>query len=60
MSVVSRFMHDPRKTHLQVVKKILQYLKKSLGRGLLFKRSEKIRMEVYPDVDYPGSIYSCF
>ena len=56
MSVVSKFMHDPRERHLQAVNKILQYLKKSPGRGLLFKRNEKLIMEVYIDVDYEGSI----
>ena len=49
-------MHDPRERHLQAVNKILQYLKKSPGRGLLFKRNEKLIMEVYIDVDYEGSI----
>jgi len=56
VSVVSQFMHDPRERHLQVVNKILQYLKKSPGRGLLFKRNEKLIMEVYTDADYEESI----
>ncbi|RDX97470.1 putative mitochondrial protein, partial [Mucuna pruriens] len=34
VSVVSQFMHDPRERHLQVVERILQYLKASLGKGL--------------------------
>jgi len=56
VSVVSQFMHDPRERHLQAVNKILQYLKKSPRRGLLFKRNEKLIMEVYTDADYAGSI----
>jgi len=48
-------MHDPRDRHLQIVNKILQYLKTSPGRELLFKWNEKLRMEVYTDADYAGS-----
>jgi len=56
VSVVSQFMHDPRERHLQAINKILEYLKKSPRRGLLFKRNEKLIMEVYTDADYVGSI----
>jgi len=44
VSVVSQFMHDPRERHIQAMNRILQYLKTSTGRGLLFKRNEKLRM----------------
>lgn len=56
VSVVSQFMHDPQDRHLQAVDRILQYLKVSPGRGLLFKKSEHLSMEVYTDADYAGSI----
>ena len=52
VSVVSQFMHDPRERHLQAVDKIIQYLKASLGKGLLFKKGENLSMKVYTDVDY--------
>ena len=38
VSVVSQFMHDPREMHLHTVTSILQYLKGSPGKGILFKR----------------------
>jgi len=47
VTVVSQFMHDPRNRHLQAINKVLQYLKTSPGRELLFKRNEKLKMEVY-------------
>ena len=56
MSVVSQFMHDPKERHLQAINKILQYLKTSPGRGLLFKRNEKLKVEVYTDANYAGSV----
>ena len=56
MSVVSQFMYDPKERHLQAVNKILQYLKTSPKRGLLFQRNEKLKMEVYTDADYARSV----
>jgi len=49
-------MHDPRERHLQVVNIIIQYLKTSPGKGLLFKKGEKLSMKVYTDVNYARSI----
>jgi len=49
-------MHDPRERHLQAVNRIIQYLKASPGKGLLFKKGENLSMKIYTDVDYAGSI----
>lgn len=38
VSVVSRYMHDPRSGHMDAVYRILRYLKGSLGKGLWFKK----------------------
>ncbi|KAL5823155.1 hypothetical protein ACOSQ4_021055 [Xanthoceras sorbifolium] len=38
VSVVSQFMHNPKETHLKAVNRILQYLKGSPGKGILFRR----------------------
>ena len=56
VSVVSQFMHDPRVRHLQAVDRVLQYLKATPGRGLLFKRGGSLTMEAYTDADYAGSV----
>nr|KYP45843.1 hypothetical protein KK1_032597 [Cajanus cajan] len=49
-------MHEPRERHMQAVYKILQYLKSSLGKRLLFKREDTLTMKIYTDADYVGSI----
>jgi len=36
--------------------KILQYLKTSTRRGLLFKKNERLEMEVYIDPNYAGPV----
>ena len=37
VSVISQFMHNPKEVHMQVANQVLQYLKRSLGNGILFK-----------------------
>lgn len=37
INVVSQFMHCPSEDHLDVVTRILQYLKSSLEKGLCFQ-----------------------
>ncbi|RDX89226.1 hypothetical protein CR513_29072, partial [Mucuna pruriens] len=56
VSVVSQFMYDPRERHLQVVERILHYLKASPGKGLLFRKEGTLSMEIYTDANYAGSV----
>lgn len=56
VSVVSQFMHDPREMHLQAANRILQYLKGSPGKGILFRRGGDMVLEAYTDADYAGSL----
>ncbi|RVX13445.1 Retrovirus-related Pol polyprotein from transposon RE1 [Vitis vinifera] len=55
VSVVSQYMHSPKQRHLEAVYKILRYLKGSLGRGLLFKKGDSKKVEIYTDADWAGS-----
>lgn len=48
-------MHDPKEKHLQAVQKVLQYLKATVRRGLLFQKDGELTLEVYTDSDYAGS-----
>ena len=56
VSVVSRFMHNPKETHLKAIHRILHYLKGNPGRGILFKKGESLTLEAYTDADYAGSL----
>ena len=38
VSQISKFMHVPRKPHLDAIDRILRYLKKSPGNGVLMKK----------------------
>lgn len=56
VSVLSQFMHDPRESHLQVVNRVMHYLKGNPGKGILFKKNDNLTLEAYTDADYAGSI----
>ncbi|XP_068483246.1 uncharacterized mitochondrial protein AtMg00810-like [Phaseolus vulgaris] len=56
VSLVSQFMHQPKEAHLQAALRIVQYLKGTLGRGILFKRNKSVRLEAYTDADYAESV----
>ena len=49
-------MHDPRLPHLNVAHRILCYLKGCPGKGVLFKRGNKLTIETFTDADYAGLI----
>ncbi|KAI3463728.1 hypothetical protein Pfo_020391, partial [Paulownia fortunei] len=49
-------MHNPKQTHLKAVHRILQYLKGSIGKGILFRKGESMTLEAYTDADYAGSL----
>jgi hypothetical protein len=51
VSVVSRYMHDPRSEHLDVVYHILRYLKSSPRKGIIFKSHEHLKVESFCDTD---------
>ncbi|RZB42781.1 Ubiquitin carboxyl-terminal hydrolase 13 [Glycine soja] len=49
-------MHGSRERYLQAVDRIFQYLKTSLGKGLLFKSEGTLPLKVYVDANYAGSV----
>uniref|UniRef100_A0ACD5U205 Uncharacterized protein n=1 Tax=Avena sativa TaxID=4498 RepID=A0ACD5U205_AVESA len=56
VSVVSRYMHDPRRGHLDAVNRILRYLKTFPGKGILFSRNGHLNIEGYRDADWVGCL----
>lgn len=45
--VVSQFMHSPHEEHMEAVCKILRCLKRTPEKGLLFEKSEYLKIEAY-------------
>ncbi|RVX21434.1 Retrovirus-related Pol polyprotein from transposon RE1 [Vitis vinifera] len=59
VSLVSKFMNNPTKEHLDVVYRILQYLKRAPREGLFFKKNPNREIMIYPDADWVGSPIDC-
>ncbi|WJZ88004.1 hypothetical protein VitviT2T_007342 [Vitis vinifera] len=57
LSVVSQYMHNPGEQHMNVVMRILRYLKNAPGKGILFaKNIDHQSIEVYIDADWAGAV----
>ncbi|CAL8119105.1 unnamed protein product [Prunus armeniaca] len=55
VSIVSQFMHSPTLEHLTLVKRILRYLKGSVGRGIIMKKNNNTQIMGYCDADWAGN-----
>ncbi|EXB62181.1 hypothetical protein L484_017568 [Morus notabilis] len=55
VSRVSQFLSNPSVTHMEAVDRILRYLKRDPGKGLMFKKTLNRSLEVYTDADWAGS-----
>ena len=56
VSVVSRYMHEPRSDHLEAVYRILRYLKGTPGKGLLFESNKHLVIDGYCDADWASCL----
>jgi hypothetical protein len=59
--LTARFMDRPTEIHLAAVKRILRYLKGTVGFGILYKRSSKnslveMKLNGWTDSDYAGDL----
>jgi Reverse transcriptase (RNA-dependent DNA polymerase) len=52
VSVVSRYMHDPKKDHMDAVFYILRYMKSAPGNGLIFRNNGNMNIVGYCDSDW--------
>lgn len=54
--LVSRFMETPTTTHFKAAKRILQYIKGTIGYGLLYSFSNEFKLIGYSDSDWAGDV----
>ncbi|XP_068322539.1 uncharacterized mitochondrial protein AtMg00810-like [Pyrus communis] len=55
VSIASQFMHFPTMEHFNLVKRLLRYLKGSIGRGIIMKKNESTEITGYCDADWAGN-----
>ena len=54
VGVVSRYMSNPKKPHLDAVRRILRYVKGTINFGILYKKTNDCQVMGYYDADYAG------
>ena len=52
--MLSRFMHAPRKPHMEAALRVLRYLKSSLGQGLFFPSHNDLSLQAFSDSNWAG------
>ncbi|XP_035842111.1 uncharacterized mitochondrial protein AtMg00810-like [Helianthus annuus] len=56
VGVLSRYMQCLRKPHLIALRRVLKYVKFTLGQGVWFKREHEPKLFGYCDADYAGDL----
>ena len=54
VSILSQFMQAPRTIHLEGVYRLLAYLKRAPGKGLLYRRQGHLHIEAYSESGFAG------
>ncbi|KAD3641550.1 hypothetical protein E3N88_30774 [Mikania micrantha] len=54
VGVLSRFMQNPKRSHLHAVRRVLRYVKATMGYGIWFKREPSVHLVGFCDADYGG------
>ncbi|KAL5769820.1 hypothetical protein ACOSP7_013974 [Xanthoceras sorbifolium] len=54
VGVMSRYMQNPKKSHLEAVRRILRYVKSTIDYGLMYKKGGNCKLVGYCDADYAG------
>ena len=55
VSLLSQFMHEPRKVHWNGALRVLAYVKGAPGKGLIYRNSGHLKIEAYSDSGYAGN-----
>ncbi|KAG2404035.1 Retrovirus-related Pol polyprotein from transposon TNT 1-94 Protease [Vigna angularis] len=56
VGLLSRFMEEPRASHLQGAKRILRYIKGTLTEGIFYSNNSNVKLVGYTDSDWAGDI----
>ena len=51
---LSQFMHSPRQTHWQGLKRVIRYLKGTIHHGLFLNRNSSLTLSAFSDSDWGG------
>ena len=54
IGVMSRYIQNSKKPHLEAIRQILRYVKSTLNHGIMYKRGGKCKLVGYCDANYAG------
>ena len=54
VGIMSQFMEQPTKHHMNALMRIIRYLKKDIGAGLFYSSNKEMDIRVYCDSDFAG------
>lgn len=53
---VSRYMEKPNNAHVEAVKRVLKYIKRTMNTDILYKKDVNLEFSAYSDADYAGDV----
>ncbi|KAL0363825.1 UNVERIFIED_CONTAM: Retrovirus-related Pol polyprotein from transposon TNT 1-94 [Sesamum angustifolium] len=53
---LSRFLENPTQLHLQLAKRVLRYLQRTMDYGIFYKKGGSDKLTAYTDSDYTGDL----
>ena len=56
VSLISRYMANPKESHWAAAKRIFRYLKGTIDHGLFYQKGKKIDFTAYSDSNYAGDL----
>ncbi|KAE8683346.1 putative protein phosphatase 2C 12 [Hibiscus syriacus] len=56
VNVISQHMTNPTEEHMAAANRILKYLKKTLGHGLMFKKTQDRTVKIFTDSSWAGDL----
>ncbi|XP_048236301.1 secreted RxLR effector protein 161-like [Ricinus communis] len=54
VGMISRYKQNPKKPHLEAARRILRYVKSTLGYGIMYKKGGDCKLVGYCDANYAG------
>ena len=56
VSIISRYMENPLELHLQIAKRVLQYLRGTIDFGIFYRKGGDDELVACTDSDYAGDL----
>lgn len=58
VNILSQFLSDPRKEHMEATVRVLRYLKTTAGQGIFLPRHGGLKLEAFCDADWAGCSFT--